>query len=104
MLNEIAVVGGEDMESDGVSGVEMDRVDGGNGAAQRNGARRQLDVDDLGPRNAGEGGITMAPNYRKLQNNRRKKLNILFLSLTECPQAFRQTYLSYRQQCREKTS
>ena len=89
MLNEIAVVGGEDMESDGMSGVEMNRVDGGNGAAQRNGARRQLDVDDLGGRNAGEGGITMTPNYRKLWNNRRKKLDIitscrsiLFLSLT----------------------
>ena len=72
MLNEIAVVGGEDMESDGVSGVEMDRVDSGNGAAQRSGARRQLDVDDLGRWNASKGGIAMAPNDRKLQSNRRK--------------------------------
>ena len=71
MLNEIAVVWREDMESDGVSRVEVHRVDGGDGAPNSLSTRRQFHVDDLRRGDLSKGGVAVTPNDRILRKGGR---------------------------------
>ena len=50
------------MKADGMFGIEMNRVDGGDGASQGIRARGQFHVNDFRRRRGGEVRVTMTPN------------------------------------------